>query len=54
MDQPIHFNKIDKNLSSHQSISIEYIISLFEKPFNDLIFRHIKCIEKILTPIRFS
>ena len=39
MDQPIHFNKIDKNLSSDQSISIEYIRSLFEKPFNDLIFQ---------------
>ena len=39
MDQPIHFNKIDKNLSTDQSISIEYIRSLFEKPFNDLIFQ---------------
>ena len=39
MDQPIHFNKIDKNLSNNQSISIEYIRSLFEKPFNDLIFQ---------------
>ena len=39
MDQPIHFNKNDKNLSTDQSISIEYIRSLFEKPFNDLIFQ---------------